>query len=315
MSSSNSQMSYIYFLRVLVCEILIVGGVVDNGITNSSYTMGISFDDIAVHAVDYRTLPNYPFALQCASVGNFKNRSLVIGGVTNNGDSSSECYEFDRDTYHIIPSMNVTRYYAASTFTRNKLIVTGGWNDDEYDLDSIEILDWSESNQGHQWVQSSSKLPFYVSRHTLVTCNNKLYLIGGYNNWESIWEGRLDCIRNEITWTLMEIKLQKKRIMHFSFVISNKIIVFGGGPFHGSVYDDNDVVEIIEGTDIKEGPNLKFRLSSDSDQAVLDTKRKRILITSKNHGLITYDYERGIFEQYPEIKLREKRTFYGAILQ
>ena len=113
----------------------------------------------------------------------------------------------------------------------------------------------------------------------------------------------------------MEITLKKKRNLHFSFVISNKIIVFGRASLYGDFYDNNDVVEIIEGTDIKKGPNLKFRFDADSDQAVLDTKRKRILITSQNHGLITYDYERGIFEQYPDIKLREKRTCYGAILQ
>ena len=121
--------------------------------------MGISFDDITVRAVEYHTLPNYPFALQCASVGTFDKRSLVMGGVKVGGDVSSQCYQFDNEKYQIIPSMNVTRYYAASTFTRNKIIVTGGWNDDEYDLDSIEILDWSESNQGHQWRFQAHRIP------------------------------------------------------------------------------------------------------------------------------------------------------------
>ena len=75
-----------------------------------------------------------------------------------------------------------------------------------------------------------------------------------------------------------------------------------------------DFVEIIEGSKLKQGPKVPFELDTSSDQGVLDRKN-RIIITSKDHGLIVYDHQAGTFIPYNSFKLRECRRKYAAILQ
>ena len=153
-------------------------------------------------------------------------------------------------------------------------------------------------------------MPIKVNGHTLVTFNNKLYLIGGYdgsNELDTISEGIFDK-QNTISWVEMGLRMQKKRFYHFSFVISNQIITFGGSGV------EDDFVEIIENNTLKQGPKVPFKLNTFDDQAVLDRKN-RIIITSKDHGLIIYDHQELIFTPYNNFKLREEREAYAAILQ
>ena len=234
------------------------------------------------------------------------------------GHRSNKCVEFDQEEYQVIPSLNENRGCAASTFIQNKIIVAGGLDDSRNKLNTIEILDWDESHHGSQWIQSPSKLPIKVNQHTLVTFKNKLFMIGGddglgasysaSNSLDTIWEGSFDKLSNEINWVKMGLRLQKKRSMHFSFVISNQIIIFGGK------VDGEDVVEILEGNELKQGHKVPFRLSTIIDQAVLD-RTNRIIITSRGYGLIVYDHQAGTFTNYSNFKLREERTQYAAILQ
>ena len=57
---------------------------------------------------------------------------------------------------------------------------------------------------------------------------------------DTIWEGSFNNSNIQITWVEMGLRLQKKRSYHFSFVISNQIITFGG-------YNvEDDFLEIIE---------------------------------------------------------------------
>ena len=80
----------------------------------------------------------------------------------------------------------------------------------------------------------------------------------------------------------------------------------------------SDFVEIIENilseNTLKQGPKVPFKLSTLNDQAVLDRKN-RIIITSKDHGLIVYDHQAGTFTPYNNFKLKEERVGYAAILQ
>ena len=137
-------------------------------------------------------------------------------------------------------------------------------------------------------------------------------MIGGEddsrNALDTIWEGSLDEENNKITWVEMGLRLQKKRYRHFSFVISNQIIIFGGEDV------DDDFVEIIENNTLKQGPKVPFKLDTDDAQAVLD-RQHRVIITSKYHGLIIYDHRAGTFQNFPSFRLREERDYYAAILQ
>ena len=130
----------------------------------------------------------------------------------------------------------------------------------------------------------------------------------GSNPLDTIWEGSFDILSNRINWVETGLRLQKKRYHHFSFVISNQIITFGGQ------YVDDDFVEIIENNTIKQGPKVPFKLNTYNDQAVLDRKN-RVIIISKDHGLVVYDHQAGTFKNYDNFKIREYRERYAAILQ
>ena len=120
--------------------------------------------------------------------------------------------------------------------------------------------------------------------------------------------GTYDKLANKISWEEMGLRLQKKRERHFSIVISNRIIILGG------YVDGEDIVEILEGNELKQGPNIPFKLNSNVDQVVVDRKR-RIIIISKDHGVIVYDHTKRKFTPYDNLKLRELRYNYAAILQ
>ena len=290
-----------------------------NKYIDTSYILEVYFNDNAISKIEFKDLPNVPHSFKYATFGSFSGRSLIIAGFDKWRDKRSviisgaftdgQCLEFDQEEFQVIPSLNVDRFDAASTFIQNKVVVAGGYGNNR--LDSIEILDWDESNHGSQWIRSPSKIPIKVNGHTLVTFNNKLFMIGGLdgsNILDTIWEGSFDNLSNNITWVKTGLRLQKTRFKHFSFVISNQIITFGGRNV------EDDFVEIIENNQLKQGPKVPFKLSTWDDQAVLDRKN-RIIITSKNHGLIIYDHQAGTFENYDNFKLREERQHYAAILQ
>ena len=91
-------------------------------------------------------------------------------------------------------------------------------------------------------------------------------------------------------------------------MISNQIIVLGG------INVKDDLVEIIEGNELKQDPHVPFELDCIHDQAVLD-RHNRIIIRSKDHGLVVYDHQEGTITNYDNFKLKEKQQGYAAILQ
>ena len=293
---------------------------------NTSYILVVNFTGSSITKIEYKTLPNVPHSFGLASFGNFNGRSLIMGGTGTNG----QCFEFDQEQYDVIPSLNENRFHAASTFIQNKIVILGGVNVGGVNgrnyrrIDSIETLDWHGSNHGAQWMESPSKLPIKVCSHTMVTLNNELFVIGGSveaiggtNDLDTIWIGTFDVQENKISWVEMGLRLQKRRSGHFSFVISNQIIIFGGC---GGGFDSRtpygvgeDFVEIIFGNEIERGPKVPVDLNTDIDQAVLDRKN-RIIILSRGHGLIVYDHQHRSFQHFPNFTLKDKRMYYASIL-
>ena len=278
---------------------------------NTSYILEVYFNAGTISKIKYKDLPNVHFFF--CSVPNFKRRSLII----DNWVCCWKRFEFDQEEYQVIPSLNgVTS--AAASFIQNKIVIVGG-----VACDRIGILDWDEFNRGSPWIVSQTKFPIKISNHSMVTYNNKLYVIGGVVWSEddvssgTIWEGTFDSLNNKISWVKLRLRLQRRRYGHFCFVISNQIIVFGGE------YIDDDVVEIIQRNESRQGkmklnyyqgPKVPSKLHAYYDQAILD-RNGRIIITSNEHGLIIYDHHNRSFKKYPNLKLREERKGYAAILQ
>ena len=303
-----------------MAHILIAGGIMDGQRTSSSYTMKIRFQDhthFEIRNVKYELAPEYLNSFRGAAFGNFQGMSVIMGGIGSVGQCNAICQ--GQNNTHVITPLNVNRYMAAATLIDNKLVIAGG-RSDEYDiLDSIEILDLDELRyyQESKWLLSDYlELPTKVLGHTLVMRNNKninnykLYVIGGLyessGSSDKVWEGNTDCKVSRIIWKEMEFRLQRRRHSHFSFVISNKIIIFGGC--------DDDVMEIIEDGRLIQGSRIPFKLDTECDQAVL-YQNHCIIITSRDYGLIIYNHIKGTMKGYPNYKLKEDRQHYAAILQ
>ena len=264
---SDSSITWRIICFFLGSRILIVGGISSGSYNYTSYLIKVHFDDNTITKIEYKDLPNVPDCFICfGSFENFMGRTLIIGGFKSKG----VCFEIDQEQYQVIPSLHVDRFYAASTFIQNKIVVAGGLVKITNLINSIEILDWDESNHQPRWIESPSRLPIKVRSHTLVTLNDKLYLIGGYNGsnrLDTIWIGTFDLQCNKISWVNLGLRLQEQRCYHFSFVISNAIIIFGG------LVAGEDFIEILEENKLKQGPKVPFRLSTfNGDQAVLDLK-------------------------------------------
>ena len=175
-------------------------------------------------------------------------------------------------------------------------------------MDSIEMLDITTSDNGPEWKMCETNLPCKVWCHTLTSFKGKIIMIGGLVEGSdrsiNVWEGTLES-KNKITWEPMS-PMQKKRSSHFSIVVDDNIYVFGGS--------GNDVVEVYDGREWKLGPELSFSLSNENAQAVVDRK-KRIILTTNNYGIVIYDPIQGTIKSHPTHTLKEKRKSYSALLQ
>lgn len=286
-------------------------------IYNTCYLLEVNFlqDSNEVKKVRYRNVPNIPTPNICAFSARVEGRSIVGGGFDSNLKILKESWELDKQVWTPLPSLNVPRCGAVSCYLNKTLIVGGGHANGI--LDSIEILPIETTDNTSEWKMCTSTLPYRLAYHTMTHFGNKLILIGGYTDYlptKRVWEGTLDTEHkryrtvHKITWKEIP-SMAKERSYHFSFAVDDKIYVVGG--------DDigDDFIEIFDGREWKEGPRLSFSdVSTKYAQAVFDRK-KRIIITTNDHGIIVYDPIQGVIKNYPNFKLREERRQYMALLQ
>ena len=100
---------------------------------DTSYILHVYFDGTSISQIKYENLPNVPHFFENAAFGSFKGGTLIMGGRLSNG----QCLEFDRNEYKVIPSLNINRWEAASTFIQNKIVISGGY-------DGRNINNWSK---------------------------------------------------------------------------------------------------------------------------------------------------------------------------
>ena len=85
---------------------------------DTAYLIYVCFNDTtSISKIIYKQLPNVPHSFLYAAFGSFRGRSLIMGGYETNG----RCFEFDQEEYQVIPSLNVNRSGAASTFILSKV--------------------------------------------------------------------------------------------------------------------------------------------------------------------------------------------------
>ena len=303
-------------------QTLIAGGYVNHRLVSTAYILEVHFqrDTDLVIEICYLGISNMPsrdeglFGCIC------DGRAIIGVGK----EDSTDVFELVRgNNWKMLPSRNLSRAHTASCYIDNHLIVTGGYIAGQGNLNAIEMLEISAHHTGDKWIISSSVMPFRVSDHSLVPFNDQLLLIGGsrgnqrmsdqYSN--EIWIGKFEnkiikCaikVENKIKWTKLK-PMNNLRAGHFSFVIDNKVYVFGGE------WDGNEkqTVEIFDGENWEIGPEYSFFLNKSNAQAGLDDK-KRIIIVSKNHGIIVYNTRTAKISENENFRMKDNRQFYASL--
>ncbi len=207
--------------------------------------------------------PNLPATVYFAIGGlGFKGNPIICGGWQN-GVRSNKCYWLENNEWVSSASMNSVRSSAAAAQLKDgKLLVSGGLDDSDSDLNSAEML----TEEG--WESNLPSLPVTIADHCMVALNSTtVMVIGGRKNGYQFFQdysGKTFYFTfGEERWTEGP-ELKNKRALHSCGKIKRNnesqemsIIVAGG---RGGSYLSS--VEILEegSNDWHTGPELPLRI-------------------------------------------------------
>ncbi len=212
--------------------------------------------NLASSASTCKNPPNFPGKVFAAIGGlGFKGHPILCGGVQNDV-RSNKCYSLENDEWVSSASINSVRVYAAAAQLKNgKLLVTGGYDESQSDLNSAEML----TEEG--WESIKPSLPVTVYGHCMVTVNSTTEMvIGGYQNGQRSGKTFYFTFGEE-TWTEGP-ELKNKRNWHSCGKIrrhkeSHEMSIIAVGGFDG--YGLSSVEILDEGSnEWQTGPELPF---------------------------------------------------------
>ena len=158
-----------------------------------------------------------------ASSGQELQAEIVVAGGLH--CRSVEVFSMRTKTWRSLSEMKECRYGSSSVLYQDHMIVTGGFDENNQFLDSVEELNLAQQD-GH-WVQSKFKLSVPSYGHKCVVYQNRLFLIGGHGNGgisDTIYEIQLT---PPYTSRLLT-RMPKPVCDHGAEIMNDKIFVIGG---------------------------------------------------------------------------------------
>jgi hypothetical protein len=233
--------------------------------------------NLASSASTCKKPPNFP-ATVFAAIGRtgFKGNPIVCGG-RQNGARSNKCFSLENNQWVSSASKNSVRVYAAAAQLQDgKLLVTGGWDASDLDLNSAEML----TEDG--WESNIPSLPVTIHAHCMVTVNSTtVMVIGGVQNGQRSGKTFYFTFGEE-SWTEGPVLKNKRSFFSCGKIRRNKesIIVAGGW----DVWSRLPSVEILsEGSnEWQTGPELPSGI--DDSQMVEDQNGGVVLIGGSSSG-------------------------------
>jgi N-acetylneuraminic acid mutarotase len=232
--------------------------------------------NLASTASTCKNPPNFPARVFAAIGGlGFKGNPIICGGVQNDV-RSNKCYSLVNNEWVSSANMNSLRAAAAAAQLQDgKILVTGGLDGSDSDLNSAEML----TEEG--WESNISSLPVTINYHCMVTVNlTTVMVIGGFQNGQESGKTFYFTFGEE-SWTEGPELKNKRRYHSCGKIRRNKesqemsIIVAGG-------YDDGSSklssVEILDegSNEWQTGPELPFGITA--SQMVEDQNGGVVLI-------------------------------------
>nr|CAB3259490.1 CBL-interacting protein kinase 33-like [Phallusia mammillata] len=127
----------------------------------------------------FTSLPRLNIGRWHLSAASVSEKLLAIGGKLEEDmpTNAVECLDLQKPTEWIHKSpMNENRYHACATTLGEYVYVSGGWNEMKICLSSIECYKLADD----EWTIVGN-MKTAREGHSLVACNGKLYIFGGYD--------------------------------------------------------------------------------------------------------------------------------------
>ena len=118
---------------------------------------------------------DHPTGTYYAAGALFDNQVIVCGGQTPEDDYSTDCHLISPNTTEAVVSLNIGSKSSAAIEFQEKLLLSGGFGDDE-SINRTEFISLTQTYSGPD-------LPYSVEGHCLIkTGNDDFMLTGGFNS-------------------------------------------------------------------------------------------------------------------------------------
>ena len=152
-------------------KLLVVSGV-DSG---NNYVTQSEVIDLANSSKVCQPWADHPKGTKLAAGALVDNQVMLCGGMTPEDDYSTNCHLISPNTTEAVVSLNIGSSYSAAIEFQEKLLLSGGFGDDE-SINRTEFISLTQTYSGPD-------LPYSVEGHCLIkTGNDDFMLTGGFNS-------------------------------------------------------------------------------------------------------------------------------------
>ena len=212
-------------------RVYLLGGNTASGGVSTVYTAPINADGTLG---TWTTSNSIPLACSGHSVIVTKNRLYLLGGQTSSNSATSNIYtsviNADGTIGNWVSSGNLPTNLAffSSFISKNNIYIVGGWNGSTA-VSTVYRASINTDGTLGGWVSAPS-LPAIVNNSQIAVTNNRVYLLGGYNNTSTVSSVYTATINNEGLISNWSVSSSLVTAAHASQIVCtrNKLYLFGG---------------------------------------------------------------------------------------
>ena len=166
------------------------------------------------------------------SVCAFMNKIFIIGGRDKINGAAHPSFELNTDSWKkkYIERTKEARIYAMSTVYQGRIVTSGGFDDENNDLNTVEVYDHVDNTWSYM-----SNMIHGRNLHILVAVRNKLYVFGGLTETSEVF----DSYSNKFSLVKPSSSLQGMGSWNIRGAISigSKILIFRDNSTNVVCYD------------------------------------------------------------------------------